>query len=365
MSSNSAISNDKTTIRSYQGKRKSDIVNFPLSLRRDFLSPAIDKSVLNMPISAHRILFKILNDVSYDQFSPTKQPSQLSLFEKDFKTEHNTYAHFTFSISEISDYYDYSNIKKGLEFLENFQKNWYKSTNSKGKTIRSYGGLISNANISEGKVTFLVSAYWMEKLTTLSAYNKVYYEIPWILSKSKHILFYLWLLELGEKGTQINFHKFQESFEYNFKTPSAFAKNFLKIIKSKLDVNANKSFNYSVKGDTIKIVPYFTKNVELKLQQKTINRQAITQKLHYWKVRHELHKNDIDVLKSIINMSMGEFKLLLQSYELIVSNCRKNKIKVTTYKGEAFLKLFQDAIVKVYSNSMWSKKMPNGYPTIV
>lgn len=52
----------------YQGKKKSDIVNVPVDLRRNFLSPQKNKEILNAPVSATRIIFKILNDVSHDQF---------------------------------------------------------------------------------------------------------------------------------------------------------------------------------------------------------------------------------------------------------------------------------------------------------
>ena len=108
--------------RHYKGKNNSDIINFPVGLRRDFLSPINNKEVLNMPISSHRIIFKILNDVSNDQFQKLHQKDQFTLFEDDFKTENNTYARFTFKVSDISDKQDYTNIKKGLEFLENLNK---------------------------------------------------------------------------------------------------------------------------------------------------------------------------------------------------------------------------------------------------
>lgn len=144
--------------RHYKGKNNSDVINFPVEFRRELLSPTANKEVLDRPISSFRILIKVLNDASNDQFQE-KEKVQLSLFEEEFKTVNNTYARFTFKVYEISENKGYTNIKKGLEFLENLNKGWYKSLNSKGKVVKSYGGVISNANISEGNISFLVSAY--------------------------------------------------------------------------------------------------------------------------------------------------------------------------------------------------------------
>lgn len=352
--------------RNYRGKKNSDIVNFPVSLRKNLLSPVVDSKVLDMPLSGYRIIFKILNDISNEQFrSENKnQVKQLNLFEQDFKTEHNTYARFTFKVSDVSKNKDYSNIKRGLEFLENYQKGWYKAVNNQGKSIKSYGGLISNANISDGEISFLVSAYWLEKLLKIPLYNQAYFETPWILSKSKHILFYLWLLEVPDKGTRFDFNKFQETYQYSYTTTKDFAKYVLKVIKEKLDRSSNKSFNYSVKGQLINIMPYYTKEVDLKLKEETISKQKITQKLHYWKTRHKLSKNDIDVLKSIINIDNSAFNWFLKAYDEIIKSNR-GKQKVTDYEGESFVELFQQSIIKVYENSAWKNIDPKGYPKIL
>lgn len=360
--------NENKEKRHYKGKPKSDIVNFPVDLRRNLLSPTSNKEVLNMPISATRIIFKILNDISNDQFQRDNknQIKQMSLFEDEFKTEHNTYARFTFKVSDISDKNDYTNTKRGLEFLERLNKGWYKSLNEKGKVIKSYGGVISNANISEGNISFLVSSYWLEKLLNIPRYNVAFLETAWILSKTKQVLFYLWLLEIPEDGTKVNFDKMQETYEYNYKDPSTYVKNVLKPIKSKLDTHSNKSFNCSVKGSLIHIKPYYTKDVDLSLNTKTKNKQKVTQKLHYWKVRHGLEKNDIDILKSLINIDYGNFNLFNKSYEAVKSQCKEENIKVTTYQGKEFIKIFQEAIIRVYQNSTWGKvpNMKNSYPKI-
>lgn len=360
---------NKKEKRHYKSKAKSDIINFPLDLRRDLLSAELNKEVLNMPISAIRIIFKILNDVSYDQYQKSNegQKKQFSLFEDDFKTEHNTYARFTFKVSDVSNNNDYTNTKKGLEFLEGLNKGWYTSTNKNGKKIKSYGGVISDANISEGNISFLISSYWMEKLMDIHRYNQAFLKTAWALSKTKQVLFYLWLLEIPKTGTKRSFDNIQSVFEYNYKKPYDYVKNVLKPIKLKLDKYSNKSFNCSVKGNIIHIVPYLTKDVALKLDNKTKDKQKVNQRLHYWSVRHDLEKNDIDILKSLINIDYSNFNLFNKSYETFKIECRKEKIKTTAYKGKDFMSIFQEKIKKVHENSAWGNipNMRNSYPKIL
>lgn len=355
--------------REYKGKKNSDIINFPVELRHTLLLPSKNKEVLNMPIHSLRILFKILNDVSNDQFQNNnlKQKKQLSLFEEDFKTENNTYARFSFKTKDIDVNLDYKAIKKGLEFLENFNKGWYKSVNTKGKIISSYGGVISQSNISEGKITFLVSSYWIERILFIPKYNVAYFQTAWGLSNTKHVLFYLWLLEIPENGTRVNFEKFQESYNYNYPTVKDFAKYFLKIVKKNLDKKSNLSFNYSTKNNIISIVPYFTKDVDLVLDKLTIEKQEITQKLHYWKTRHKLTKNHIDILKSLINLDISTFKLFLNSYDNFIKGCKINRQKATFYQGDFFFKIFQEEIIAFYKTTTFSKMkgLENAYPIII
>ena len=352
--------------RHYQGKKKSDIVNVPVDLRRSFLSPQKNKEILDAPVSATRIIFKILNDVSHDQFrgSNKHQKNQLSFFENDFKTEHNTFARFTFKISDIADNNDYSNVRKGLEFLENFKKGWNESINENGKKIKSYGGFISNSNISEGKISFLMSSYWLEQVISIERYNPAYTEIAWKFSKSKQVLFYLWLLEVPDNGTRVNFINFQEAYGYNYSDAKTYAKNVLKSLKTVLDKYSNRSFNYSVQGDLINIVPFYTKETEIKITKETSKSQEIIQKLNYWKQRHKLDKYNIDILKSLINIDYSNFKLFQKSYLNIIKSYRLQKKSITELQGNEFIKIFQEEIITTYKNSAWGGISKNGYPTI-
>lgn len=137
-----------------------------------------------------------------------------------------------------------------------------KSTNSKGKVVQSMGGFIKDSHMSDGYITFLISAYWLEKLLIIDEYNVASASIAWRLSKSKQVFFYLWLLEVPENGTKVNFSNLQQVWAYEYKNANTFAKNVLKGLKGKLDEHSNKSFNYSVKGENIHITPYYTKTIK-------------------------------------------------------------------------------------------------------
>lgn len=350
--------------RHYRGKKNSDIINFPIALRREVFSARANKELIEAPITTARIIFKILNDISNDQFQSERNIGQLQLFEEDFMTENNTYGRFTFRVEDIDKNRDYKAIREGLEVLENLEKGWHKAKNSKGKTIKSFGGVILNPNISEGKVSFLMSSYWIGKFLKLGIYNPAFFATAWELTKMRQVLFYLWLLELREKGTKVKFETFQEAYGYNYTNAQAFNKHVLKPWREKLDKCSNVSFNSSTKRNIIHIVPYYTKNVDLELKKETVTKQQITQKLHYWKVRHKLTKDDIDILKSLINLDMTSYKLFVKSYNAFVAKCKSEKTKVTNYKGSAFIKMFQDEIINTYKNTVWGNIQPNAYPII-
>lgn len=350
--------------KEYQNRKSSDIVNFPVQFRKGHLSLLDNQELVNAPISAVRIIWKILNDLSYDQYIPGMQPAQLSLFENEFKSENNTYARFTFPVSQINKNKDYNKIKKGLEFLSEYKKKWHKFKGKDGKTISTYGGLIYSPTISKNNITFLIPNFFLKDLVEISNYNTALYQIPWVLNKAKQVLFYLWLLELPDKGTKVRFDTLQRTYDYNYKNANVFAKNFLKNIKTILDKKSNLSFNYSIKGEYITIAPYPVKKLDLDLEEKTISNQKITQKLHYWKVRHDLEKKHIDVFKSLINIDPLVFRFFTQSYNEFVKECRKNKTVAGDIKGDVFLSVFQESIKQYYGTTPWAEKAPSGYPKI-
>ncbi len=353
--------------RHYKSKKNSDIVNFPSIFRREVLSINDNPSLIEAPITIFRILFKVLNDISHDQFNPgnDKQRNQLELFDEDLMSAGNTYARFTFKVTDISSSRDYEGIQRGLEYLENLQRGWHKTNNRQGKVIKSYGGIINNSSISTGKITFLISNYWLEKLLSIPSYNVAYFKMAWKISTTKQMLFFLWLLEIPDKGTKVSYeNNIKIKYGYEYTSAQLFGKHVLKPMKATFDKNGNKSFNYSTKGDIINIFPYYTADNPT-IQPKTIDNQKITQRLHYWKVRHNLKVKHINSIKKILGLDKNTFILLEKSYKNLISMLRKDNQKATDYKGDAFIILFQECIKTTYQiGAMGQGKLKDAYPII-
>ena len=355
---------DYKIVKTIKNKKNSDIINLPLALRQNTLSITKNKQIIEAPITAYRILFKILNNISNTQFNPKKQPKQLSLFEDEFMTQNNTYCRFVFPVKEIDKNNSYLSIEKGLEFLENLEKGWHKSRNSKGKLIKSLGGLISNSVISDGKICFFISNYWMEQLTKLPAYNQAIFQLPWELTNPKHLLLYLWLLEVPTEGTKINIDEFQKAYKYNYSSNKDLSKNVFKVLKEKLAVKANISFNYTFIGHLIHIKPYKSTAIDIDIKDNTITKLEITQKLYYWKSRHKLDKNHILIFRSMINIDPLAFNLFKSSYDILVKECKARKQKITDFIEDDFMNVFQEKIKREYQESLWNNINPNGFPKI-
>lgn len=354
---------DQNIARHYKTRKASDIVNFPVPFRRTALG-GIDRELARLPISSFRILFQVLNSISYDQFHPGRQKEQLKLFEEDMLTENNTFASFSFLARDIDEHLDYNSIQKGLEALENLNKGWHKSKNSNGKEVKTLGGVISNPSLTDGKVSFLMSSYWIDQLAKIPHYNKALFLTPWNVSKGKHVLFYLWLLELPDDGTKVNYKKFQLFFDYNYKSAQALGKYALKPLKERFDKVSNRSFNYKTSGDFLHFKPYYTKDIELELKEDTVTAQQITQRLHYWKGRHQLDKKHINTLRSIINLDTGTFNLLQKAYDEFIKWCKEEQTKATVYTGDNFIAIFQNKIIEYYQSTEMGNIIPNGYPVI-
>lgn len=359
--------------RNYINKKNSDIINFPLDFRQNFLSMK-DPNVLDLSVIALRIIFKIINDISWQQFDPLFQNPErkienqmkLKLFEDDFTEIDNSYSKFIYKIKEIDSNRNYTLIKNALYILENFKKEWYSFKNSKGKTIQSLGGLISRSSISDGEIKFEVSAYWMKKLSEIQNYNIALFKTAWKLKNNKHILFYLWLLEVSPTGTRVTFEYIQTSFDFNYTDINNFVKLALKPIKKNLDKYSNYSFNYSVKNGSINIVPYYVKTIKnVDLNKKTINNQIITQRFHYWKTRHKLNQEEFLKLRFITNLNPSSFGFLNNAYTLLIKDLKNSKTKASSITGNIFMKLFQEYIISYYKSTNWGNINPNGYPMII
>lgn len=103
-----------------------------------------DQEAADIPINALRVIFNIISIISSEQFRPEDRPKQLSLFDEEFETENNIFASIKIRNNKISPSGSTKQVVEAYEFLVRFKMGWYKSVNSKGKEIKTFGGLISN-----------------------------------------------------------------------------------------------------------------------------------------------------------------------------------------------------------------------------
>ena len=61
----------------------------------------------------------------------------------EFESEHNTFASMKIKNSLISPSGSSKQVIEAVEFLTKFKMGWYSSINSKGKEIKTFGGLIT------------------------------------------------------------------------------------------------------------------------------------------------------------------------------------------------------------------------------
>lgn len=339
-----------------------EIVRFSNEFTTEFLLDK-KKQMIDVPIDALRIVFKIASDLRNSQFQKG-QPVQLELFDKDFLNEHNTFAQFRINLNEISLNKNTARVKKAIEFLENFKKGWYKTTNKEGKEVNSYGGLITNPSYMKSSMSFLISSYWLSKLSFLPQYNNALYEMAFNISNNKHIVFYFWLVTFPDNGSRLNYETINEKFNLNYPSSKELCKNFLKKVKISLDKHATTSFNYSYKGDTINIAPYVVKNTSLK-EKASIDLIVTSQKTHYWRLRHKLSDGEKTRITECLKKDPSSLNLFMDAYKNFVKSVRKEKKKATDYIGNDFMKLFQDHIEICYLKTKTGKIYKNGYPKII
>ncbi|PQL90933.1 hypothetical protein [Apibacter sp. wkB309] len=341
-------------------KNLSDFISVPKTVNK-----ITDKE--DMPIHAIRIIFYMINKLRNKQFMADRSPQIKIQFEEDFLTVHNTYAEFSLQYKDIN--YNSRNtyeIRKSLEYLTKHLYGWKTATNSKGEEIKTLGGFIVSPSFGKGKATFLISSYWLQQLLDLDLnYNKSLYNIVFKLSSTKQVQFYLWLMTV-KTYTACYIDSLNERFKLNYKSNRDICNHFLKPIKNKLDKISITSFNYSYKGNSkIEIIIYNTKLQEIELDDSTNDKILKIYKLSYIKKRHRLNDTDILPLKNIFyNDRKNDLQLVYIGYDMMVINCRKNKIKMTSYVGQVFLNHLQKYVEEAYLNTTTGKKYPKLYPRL-
>ena len=325
------------------------------------------------------MIFNIISIISSEQFRPEDRPKQLSLFDEEFETENNIFASIKISNSKISPSGSTKQVIDAYEFLAKFKMAWYKSLNSKGKEIKTFGGLISTPSYDQrGFTSFLISSYWLKRLMIIPEYNYILYNLVYNIRNNKHIIFAIWLSKLPENGTVLKLSTLNKKFGLNYKTTKDFCFKFLKPARIGLNTFNTLSFNYTYNKDSISIIPFLTQTI-LHDNNLSINTgdslrsgetypeqsQKINRRLMYFKRRYGLQ--EIEMLQFFHQYRhIPQTRTLIEkAFKEFIQTNRMKGIKTTEFRGIAFLNEIQELIIKLYRNTKMGEILPDGYPMIV
>jgi hypothetical protein len=337
-----------------------------------------DSEAADIPINALRVIFNIISIISNEQFRPQDRPKQLSLFEEEFETENNIFASIKIRNSKISPSGSTKQVIYAYEYLTKFKMGWYKSVNSKGKEIKTFGGLISTPSYDKrGYTTFLVSSYWLKKLLVIPEYNYVLYNLVYNVRNNKHIIFAIWLSKIPENGTVLKLATLNKKFGLNYKTTKDFCFKFLKPARISLNTFNTLSFNYTYNKDSICIIPFWTKTVlennpsintsePLKSNDAYFKQnENISRRLIYFKKRYGLQENEMLQFSHQYRNIPQTRALIEKAFKEFIRLNRLKKIKSTAFQGKDFLNEIQGLIIQIYQRTKMGELLPNGYPIIV
>lgn len=332
----------------------------------------------DIPINALRVIFNIVSIISNEQFRPEDRPKQLSLFDEEFETENNIFASIKIRNNKISPSGSTKQVVDAYEFLTKFKMSWYKSTNSKGKEIKTFGGLISIPSYDQrGYTTFLISSYWLKKLMVIPEYNYVLYNLVYNIRNNKHIIFAIWLAKLPENGAVLKLSTLNKKFGLKYKTSKDFCFKFLKPARISLNTFNTLSFNYKYRGDSIFIIPYLTKiilnnNLSQNTREQLESSEAyldhsekIAQRLSYIRKRYGLHANEMLQFSHQYRNVPQTRVLIEKAFKEFIRTARLKEIKSTEFQGKLFLNEIQEHIIQIYRRTKMGELLPNGYPIII
>ena len=326
-----------------------------------------DHEAADIPINALRVIFNIISIISNEQFRPEDRPTQLSLFDEEFETENNIFASIKIRNNKISPSGSTKQVVDAYEFLTKFKMSWYKSVNSKGREIKTFGGLISTPSYDQrGYTTFLISSFWLKKLLVIPKYNYVLYNLVYNIRNNKHIIFAIWLSKIPENGTVVKLSTLNKKFGLNYKTANDFCFKFLKSARISLNKFNTLSFNYKYKRDSIFIIPYFTKTIlDDNLSENTREQLRITQRLSYFRKRYGLLEGEMIQFSHQYRYISQTRELIEKAFKEFVRINRLKGIKSTEFQGKRFLNEIQELIKELYLKTKMGELLPNGYPIII
>ncbi len=326
-----------------------------------------DNEAADIPINALRVIFNIISIIGNEQFRPQDRPKQLSLFDEEFETENNIFASIKIRNNKISPSGSTKQVIDAYEFLTKFKMGWYKSVNSKGKEIKTFGGLISTPSYDKrGFTSFLISSYWLKKLLIIPEYNYVLYNLVYNIKNNKHIIFAIWLSKLPENGTVLKLSTLNKKFGLSYKTTKDFCFKFLKPVRISLNKFNTISFNYTYKKDSIFIIPCQTK-VTLNSHESENSREIVnvTRRLNYFRKRYGLTETEMLQFSHQYRNIPQIRELIENAFKEFVRICRFKKIKSTDFQGKLFLNEIQELIIKFYRETKMGEFLPNAYPMII
>ena len=361
-------------------ENKKEVISDRIRLGNQFVDDFIfdDSEAADIPINALRVIFNIISIISNEQFRPQDRPKQLSLFDEEFETENNIFASIKIKNSRISPSGSTKQVIEAYEFLAKFKMGWYKSVNSKGKEIKTFGGLISTPSYDKrGYTTFLVSSYWLKKLMVIPEYNYVLYNLVYNVRNNKHIIFAIWLSKLPKNGTVLKLSTLNKKFGLNYKTTKDFCFKFLKPVRISLNTFNTLSFNYTYQKDSIFIIPFLSNlslndNLSINIKNplevnetNAIRGEKITRRLIYFKKRYGLEENQILQFSHQYRNIPQTRELIEKAFREFIRINRLKRIKSTIFQGKKFLYEIQELIIQIYQSTKMGKLFPNGYPIIV
>ena len=338
-----------------------------------------DSEAADIPINALRVIFNIISIISNEQFRPQDRPKQLSLFDEEFETDNNIFASIKIKNSKISPSGSTKQVIDAYEFLARFKMGWYKSVNSKGKEIKTFGGLISTPCYDKrGYTKFLVSSYWLKKLLVIPEYNYVLYNLVYNVRNNKHIIFAIWLSKLPENGTVLKLSTLNKKFGLNYKTTKDFCFKFLKPARISLNTFNTLSFNYTYNKDSVFIIPFLAKMIiedksvvntrEHSLKSNIVHldqSEKITRRLIYFKKRYGLQENEMLQFSHQYKNIPQTRALIEKAFKEFIRINRLKKTKSTKFQGKEFLNEIQRLIIQIYQRTKMGELLPKGYPIIV
>ncbi len=316
-------------------------------------------SYTEFPINALRIIFYLIASVSRDQYFQHDEVKMRN-FKSKYLSGNNHYAEVQIRNSVISENINY--IKNALEFLNDHRKEWYTTKNDNGNDIKSYGGLITMPTYidSFGYSSFILSAYWLDKILDIEPYNSIDFEKLNELGirSSKLILFTLWLNKLPkDTPCPLKLDTLNKKFALNYKTAREFSNKFLKSVQKRISTFNKYTFSFSHKYNKI---TFLKKSNELDIS--VLHKpKAVSKRIYYLKDHYKLNGSAFSNFIDQYKLSNDFRNVFEDAFDNFKTNCRKNGIKVSNYYGKALLVEIQKEIEKSYLETRAGKIYPNGF----